>query len=412
MSKGWIMSTIKLGILKETKTPPDVRVAITPKECRSITSKYPDIKILVQRSDIRCFRDDEYKGIPKVELVDNVEDCDVLIGVKEVKLENLLPDKMYFFFSHTTKKQPYNKKLLQSVLEKNITLVDYEHLTDHHNSRIIAFGRWAGIVGCYNAFKAFGERFELFKLESAHILKDREKVHEELDRISLPPMKILVTGDGRASNGALEILDYMKINKVSKEDFIKNEYDVPVYCQLSPGSYVERIDGAKFSLCHFINNPGEYKSIFAPYTEVADMLITCHYWDPGSPVLFTQDQMKNDFFNISVIADVTCDISGSVPSTIRPSTINQPFYGYEPFLEREVDPNEMNAVTVMAVDNLPGELAKDASSDFSAIFYESILPSLVEGDSNYIIRNATIAKNGSLTKKYSYLDGYVSHDCD
>ncbi|HJO94704.1 MAG TPA: NAD(P)-dependent oxidoreductase [Victivallales bacterium] len=402
------MSIIKLGILKETKTPPDRRVAITPKECKRIIDKYSHIKIYVQKSEFRCFSDDEYKNIPGVTLVENLDNCNVLIGVKETKVETLLPSKIYFFFSHTTKQQPYNKKLLQSILEKNITLIDYEHLTDRDNVRIIAFSRWAGIIGCYNGLKALGERLNLFKLKPAHILNDREKVHEELDRISLPPIKILITGDGRASNGALEILDYMNIKRVGNEDYLNNKYDEPVYCQLAPENYVERVDGEKFDLQHFIDNPKMYKSTFKPYTTVTDMLATCHYWDPNSPVLFTSDHMKDDNFEITTIADITCDIKGSVPSTLRPSTIKQPVYGYLPHSEEETDPYKIDAVTIMAVDNLPAELPKDASSDFSNTLFNDIIPSLLEADSKNILHKATIAKDGQLTERYSYLKDYVS----
>ncbi|MCP4177622.1 MAG: alanine dehydrogenase [bacterium] len=399
---------MKLGILKETKTPPDRRVAITPNECKRIMDKYSNIKIYVQKSEIRCFRDEEYSNIPNIELTDNLDNCDVLIGVKEAKVESLLSDKTYFFFSHTTKQQPYNKKLLQSILEKNITLVDYEHLTDHDNVRIIAFSRWAGIIGCYNGLKALGERLNLFKLKPAHILNDRKKVHEELDKISLPPIKILITGNGRAANGALEILDYMNIKKINNEDYLNNTYDEPVFCQLAPEYYVERTDGENFDLDHFIDNPKEYQSTFLPYTTVTDMLVTCHYWDPNSPVLFTNNNMKDIDFKIATIADITCDIKGSIPSTLRPSTIQQPVYGYLPHSDEETDPYKIDAVTIMAVDNLPGELPKDASADFSNTLFEDIIPSLLESDSKNIIHKATIAKDGQLTERYSYLEDYVS----
>jgi saccharopine dehydrogenase (NAD+, L-lysine forming) len=402
------MSIIKLGILRETKTPPDKRVAITPNECKRIAKKYPHIQIYVQKSNIRCFSDDEYRNIPGLTLTDNLEDCDVLIGVKEAKIDTLLPNKTYFFFSHTTKQQPYNKKLLQTILEKNITLVDYEHLTNNDSVRIIAFSRWAGIIGCYNGLKALGEKLNQFNLKPAYILNDREKVHQELDKITLPPIKILITGNGRASNGALEILDYMGIKRVSHEDYLNCKYDEPVYCQLAPKYYVERSDGEQFNLQHFIDNPKMYKSIFKPYTEVTDMLVTCHYWDPNSPVLFTNNHMKDDAFKIMTIADITCDIKGSIPSTLRPSTIEQPVYGYLPHMDKETDPHEIDAVMIMAVDNLPGELPKDASTDFSNTLFEDIIPSLLEGDSKNIIHKATIAKDGKLTERYSYLKDYVA----
>jgi saccharopine dehydrogenase (NAD+, L-lysine forming) len=399
---------ISIGVVKETKNPPDRRVAITPEEGANILKLFPHVNLFIQSSDSRCFSDKEYES-KGLKVVDNLDHCDILIGVKEVAVEKLIPNKKYMFFSHTTKQQPYNKKLLREILKKNITLIDYEHLTNDSNMRLVAFSRWAGIIGCYNGLKALGERLNLFKLKPASQLQHIYKMFDELNTAkNLPPLKFLITGHGRAGTGAQEILTYLEIPEVTPKDFLSKNYDHAVFSIIDPHEYVERLDGKKFTLQHFFNNPAMYRSAFAPYTKVTYLLISCHFWNPHSPVLMTGKDMQTDDFKISVIADISCDINGSIPSTIRPSTIEKPIYGYNPFTGKETAPFDKNSVTVMAVDNLPGELPRDTSSDFSKDLVEKILPSLLVEDEHNIIRRATIATNGNLTKNYSYLKDYAS----
>ena len=403
-----MINSISIGVVKETKNPPDRRVAVTPEEGANILKQFPSVNLFIQSSDNRCYTDDEYKAYG-LQVVESLDHCDILIGVKEVAVKKLIPNKKYMFFSHTTKEQPYNKKLLKEILKKNITLIDYELLTNELNMRLIAFSRWAGIIGCYDGLKALGEKLNLFELKSSSQL---QHIYEMFDVLNiakkLPPLKFLITGHGRAGTGAQEIFNFLEITEVTPEDFLSKNFDNAVYTILDPHDYVERLDGKKFILQHFFDNPDMYRSIFAPYTKVTDFLVSCHFWDPNSPVLMTNKDMQADDFKISVIADVTCDICGSIPSTIRPATIEEPIYGYNPFTEKETDPFNRYSTTVMAVDNLPGELPRDTSSDFSKTLVEKILPSLLIEDKDGIIKRATIATNGELTKKYSYLKDYTS----
>ncbi|MCF7791135.1 MAG: NAD(P)-dependent oxidoreductase [Victivallales bacterium] len=399
---------IKIGVLKETKTPPDKRVAITPLQAHEINNKYSNVQVYVQSSDIRCYSDAEYEVLG-VKVTDSVEFCDILIGVKEVKEELLVPNKTYFFFSHTAKKQLYNKILLKEILNRNITLVDYEYLVDDNGNRIIAFSKWAGIIGCYNAFIAYGKKTNSYSLKPASQMSGINGLFRELDKVKLPPLKIVITGHGKAGMGAAEILDYMNIPKVSSQNFLTEQYDHPVYTILDPTKYVIRNDRKPFTLKDFFRHPKTFSSNFKKYSDVSDILIACHFWDPNSPVLFTPDDMLNKDFKISVIADVTCDINGSIPSTVRPATIREPLYGYNPFLKKEVDVSDPSAVTVMAVDNLPGELPRDTSNDFGSILLKQIIPLLISGRKNRVISDATIASNGFLTEKFSYLKDFVNN---
>jgi alanine dehydrogenase len=399
---------IKVGILREGKNPPDKRVPLTPEQCVEVQEKFPGIQIIVQPSPVRCFKDEEYskKGIG---LNENLTGCDILLGVKEVKIADFIPEKIYLFFSHTIKKQPYNRTLLQAVLKKNIQLVDYEVLNNKEGFRIIGFGRFAGLVGAYSGLRAFGLRNKLFDLKPAHLCNDLEELLSILDSIKLPPVKIAVTGDGRVAGGVLEILKHMKIKRISPETFLeRHDIDQALFTQLLPADYTQRKDGKEFELMHFFNHPEMYENAFLPFSEVTDILIAAAFWDPKAPVLFTVDDMRKVNFNISVISDITCDIEGSIPSTKRAATIDAPFYDYN-IETGELEPafSSLKNVTVQAVDNLPCELPKDASLDFGRNLIDKVFPSLFGVDSDGIIERASITKNGKLTERFSYLQNFA-----
>ncbi|MBS1651567.1 MAG: alanine dehydrogenase [Bacteroidetes bacterium] len=401
------MSKIKIGVLREEKTPPDMRVPLTPLICSELTKKYNNIEIVVQPSKIRCYSDEEYSSFG-VTLKEDLSDCDVLMGVKEVPADKLIEGKKYFFFSHTIKKQPHNGKLMKALIHKKIQMIDYETLTDKNHNRIIGFGRYAGVVGAYNGILGYGLKYDLFRLKPANLCRDRAEMEEELKRVKLPNIKIALTGGGRVANGAIETLSYLRIRKVTPEEFLSNSFREPVYCQLNPRDYVERPNDHNFDLNDFFKHPEHFTSKFIPYTKVTDLFISAHYWDPRSPKMFDIHNMKEPDFHISVIADITCDINGSVPTTIRSSTITQPFYGYNILNDKEDLPFNKDTVCIMAVDNLPCELPRDASDDFGKDLMERVLPHVLESDSENIIERASICKNGKLTPAFEYLSDYAS----
>lgn len=399
---------MKIGILREGKTPPDKRVPLTPEQCIEVQKKFPHVTIYVQPSSVRSFKDDEYLKLG-IKLQENLNNCDVLLGVKEVLISSFIERKIYLFFSHTIKKQEYNRNLLQTVLAKKIQLVDYEVLTDKKGFRIIGFGRFAGLVGAYNGLRAFGLREKLFDLKPAHQCNDLVEMYLELDNIKLPPIKIAVTGDGRVAGGVLEVLEHLKIKRLSPEDYVNNSKPVnPVYTQLLPGDYAKRKDGTTFELMHFFNNPEMYDNSFLPFVKSTDLLIASAFWNPKAPVLFTTDDAKQDDFRISVISDITCDIEGSIPSTKKASTIDDPFYDYNPETgELETAFSNKKNISVQAVDNLPNELPKDASLNFGRNLIDKVFPSLFGDDADGIIERASITKNGELTERFSYLQDFA-----
>jgi saccharopine dehydrogenase (NAD+, L-lysine forming) len=400
------MQKIKIGVLREEKNPPDKRVPLPPLICSDLTRRYPQLELVVQPSKIRCYADEEYTAFGVV-LQEDLSDCDVLMGVKEVPYDKLMPGKKYFFFSHTIKKQPHNKKLMHQLIQKKVGMIDYETLTDKNHNRIIGFGRYAGVVGAYNGILGYGLKYDLFRLKPANLCRDRAEMEEELKRVKLPNIKIALTGGGRVANGAIETLSALRIRKVTPEEFLTMSFREPVYCQLNPRDYVERPNDHNFDLNDFFKNPHHFVSKFSAFTKVTDLFISAHYWDPRSPKLFTLEDIKAPDFHISVIADVTCDIDGSVPTTIRASTIAQPFYGYNMVTNAEDLPFNKDTICVMAVDNLPCELPRDASDDFGKDLTERVLPFLFGEDTDKVIERATICKDGKLTPGFDYLSDYA-----
>ena len=397
---------MKIGIIKERKNPPDRRVVLSPKECKRLLKKYENLSIKVESSDNRFFTNEDYK-IEGIEVVDNVSDCDVLLGVKEVPIEYLIPNKKYFFFSHTIKKQPYNRKLLQAILAKNIELYDHEVIVNEKGQRLVAFGRYAGIVGAYNGFRTYGLKFNLFKLPKAEELHDQLMLIHELQKIKLPAIKVLLTGKGRVGNGAKEMLKGMGMKKVTINEFLTKTFEEPVYVQIDVLDYNSRKDGQLKDQNDFFINPTEYKSNFLRFAKVADLFIAGHFYGDGAPYLFTRDDAKSKEFHIKVVADISCDIDGPVASTIRSSTIADPIYGYNPLTEQEVDFKDKNAIAVMAVDNLPCELPKDASEGFGESFSKNVIPAFFNNDENGVLLRARMTQNGKLTERFSYLQNYV-----
>ncbi len=399
---------MKIALIKERKNPPDRRVVLTPRQAKELKEKYPGLEIVVESSPDRAFSDEEYRqaGIP---VVDDVSGADVLLGVKEVPVDALIPEKKYFFFSHTIKKQPHNRKLLRAILDKNIELYDHETLTDSEGRRLVAFGYYAGVVGAYNAIRTFGLKSGLFEIPRAIELKDKQALIETLRKIYplMPPVKIVLTGKGRVGSGAKEILDAMGIKEVSPEAFLNQTFDEPVYTQIDVDWYNKHKEGKPFDFQEFFTHPERFEGDFEKFTKVADIYIAGHFYGQGAPYILTREHLQAPDNKIRVVADISCDIGGPVATTIHASTIDNPVYGYDPATGQEIDFRNENAIAVMAVDNLPNEIARDASEGFGKQFVKHIIPALIEGDKDGILERARMTRNGQLTERYKYLQDYV-----
>ena len=397
---------MKFGIIKERKNPPDRRVVFTPEELVRLQTEHPEAIIKVESSDIRFFTDEEYsnKGITVAE---DISDCDVFFGVKEIPVDYLIPNKKYFFFSHTIKKQTHNRKLLQAILEKNIELYDHETIVDAKNKRLIGFGRYAGIVGAYNGFRGFGIKYDLFTLAKAETLKSKEDLIVRLKRQVLPPIKIVLTGHGKVGMGAKEILDGMKVKQVSADDFLTKKYSEAVYTQIDVLDYNKRLDGKQLDNTDFYKNPQDYTSNFERFSKVADIFMAGHFHGNNAPDILTRDMLNAPDCKIKVVADISCDVDGPIACTIKASTIADPFFGYLPFENKEVPHTHPGSIMVMSVDNLPCELPKDASEGFGEMFMEHVIPAFFNNDKDGILERAKITENGKLTPRFAYLQDYV-----
>ncbi|HZJ37147.1 MAG TPA: NAD(P)-dependent oxidoreductase, partial [Gillisia sp.] len=390
---------IKFALITERKTPPDRRVVFSPKKLKEVVQEFPEASFKVESSAIRVFPDEAYQQVG-FEVSEDVSDCDVMLGVKEVPLPDLIPNKKYFFFSHTIKKQFNNRDLLREVLKNNIELYDHEVIIRENGARLIGFGRYAGLVGSYNCIRALGLKDQLFDLPKAESLSDLQALLSELDKISIPPIKILLTGSGKVAHGAKEILDHLKIKQVEVSEYLNNKFDEPVFCLIDVLDYNKKKDGKAASNKEFYKHPERYESNFMRFAKVSDVFIAGHFYGDGAPVFFTREQANSPEFKIKLIADISCDINGPIASTIRPSTIEEPLYGYDPKTGTEVDFREKGAITVMAVDNLPCELPKDASEGFGDMFMKHVIPAFFNGDKDGILKRAKITENGKLTERF------------
>lgn len=397
---------IKFALIKEEKTPPDRRVVFSPKKLQKLVKKYPNAAFKVQSSNIRIFSDDEYRKAG-FEVVDDVSTCDVMLGVKEVPFPALIPNKKYFFFSHTIKKQPYNRDLLKAILKNNIELYDHEVIVDEKNHRLIGFGRYAGLVGAYNGFRGIGLKEGLFKLPKVESLPDLDAMLAELDQVKLSPIKIVLTGRGKVARGAKEILNHLNIKKLKVDEYLHYNASEPVYCNIDVLDYNKKKDGSKGTKDEFFTVPEKYESNFKIFAENSDMFISGHFYGDGAPVFFTAEEAKSKDFRIKYIADISCDIKGPIASTIRPSTIAEPFYGYDSNTESEVDFRKKDSILVMAVDNLPCELPKDASEGFGDMFMQHVIPAFFNDDKDGLLARARMTRDGKLAPKFSYLQDYV-----
>jgi saccharopine dehydrogenase (NAD+, L-lysine forming) len=396
---------IRIGLLKEGKIPPDNRVALTPAQCKWLQKTFSGIKISVQSSTHRCFSDKEYQRAG-IEIIEDLKGCDILFGIKEVPVSDLAGNKTYLFFSHTRKKQVHNQQLLQTILQKESTLIDYECMEHEDGQRIIGFGFFAGVVGAHNGMMAYGNRTGSFHLGRVYKQKDFKELIHSYFGVKLPNIKIAVTGSGRVAHGILEIMNLMEVVELEKEEFISREFSYPVYVQLKGGDLYRHIKRGSYNREHFHNHPEEYECLFDQYIPHADVLMNGVYWDVNVPRLFKIQRVSDPDFRIQVIADITDDANGSIPINLGDQAIENPVYGVDRFSFQKTPPYQPNSVDMMAVGNLPNELPRDASKYFGEQLIKYILPDLL-ANSSRVIEEATIVKKGNLTKRFEYLQDYA-----
>ena len=398
-----------IGIVRESRNDEN-RTPLVPEHIKKYKESNPNVNFIIQPSNSRCFSDEEYE-LCGAKINENLNECSIIFGVKEIDPNILINNRTYLFFSHTFKinKQQKNiekhkKDLLLSILNKKITLIDYENIRGKNGTRCLGFGRFAGIVGCYNTLNLLLRVIGKQSLASAYKINDYERLVLNLKNLYFPKTKILVTGDGRVAKGVIELLNLTNIKAVSKKDFLEKKFDQPIFCNLETKDYVTNNSSTNFNLEHFINNPQDYSSSALQYLKETNILISAHYWDPSSPKIFENEDLKV-LQNLKIVGDITCDINGSVPTTIRSTTIEEPNYWIERYNLKEIDENN-DGIAVMAVDNLPSELPRDSSTEFSEGIINEVLPFLLKEDDGRIL-NGTITTDGSFLEKYNYLNDYI-----
>ncbi len=399
---------IQIGIAREGKTPQDNRVPFSPKQCREIETQYPEVKFRVQPSPIRCFTDAEYAA-QGICLQEDLSKCTIIFGVKEALIDTLLESKTYFFFSHTKKAQPHNEKLMRALIEKRIRMIDYECLTHDDGHRVVGFGYWAGVVGAHNGLLTYGKKTGSFSLQPVYEMHNFLELKESYEHLFVPPIKIVVTGSGRVSTGVLDILNYLDIAEVTPQDFLQKHFHYPVFTHLKGSDLYARNDHQPYNREDFHAHPSEYHSLFLPYAHVADILMNGVYWDKSIPRLFELRDIQHPDFRLPVISDITCDEDGSVPCNAGATTIADPTYGFDKKSLQKCAAflPGTDTIDVMAVDNLPNELPRDASKYFGGFLQTYILPDLIAGKQTAMIERATICEDGHLGKHYAYLTQYA-----
>lgn len=408
------MIIMKIGIIKETKYPVDNRVALTPDQIKALIENFPNVSFAVQSSNIRAYSDEDYSKL-NIPVVENVDDCDILFGIKEVNIKSLLPNKHYFFFGHIAKMQAYNRPLLKSMLDKQITFTDYEYLVDENGKRVCAFGWWAGAVGVYYTLRGYGIKYDLYELPAPDLKFTLDDLLDNLKKISLPKIKIILTGTGRVSEGAQYVLNEIGVNRVEEKIYLAEScVDKMTYCIADIKSLVKRVDNGPFNRDEFSKNPEKYRSDFMKFAKVSDILISAHYWGADDPVYLSKDELRDERLKIRMIGDITCDIMGSIKATVRSSTHDAPYYDYNPHTEKEEKAySSPENITVMAVDTCPNALAIDASKYFGYMITKHVLMPILGNNSIAsipVVDNATILKKGTLTDKFMYLDEFARED--
>jgi hypothetical protein len=397
---------ITIGLLKEGKVPADNRVALTPAQCKWIHRTAPDVRVVVQASADRCYTDKEYRDAG-IMVAPDVSDCEILFGIKEVPVGNLLPNKTYLFFSHTRKQQPYNREMFRNILEKKITLIDYECLEHDDGQRILGFGFFAGVVGAHNGIMAYGKRTGLYELGRVHSQPNFQELIHTYFGLKLPEIKVAVTGSGRVAHGVLEIMNLLEIIEVEPDEFLERNFTYPVFTQLKGAALYEHARTGSYQREDFHLNPQDYRCKFHPYAQKADILMNGIYWDKGMPRLFEWDDIAQPGFRLQTIADITDDREGSVPCNLGDSAMEDPVYGVDRQTRMVTAPYQPGSVDVMAIGNLPNELPRDASRYFGEQLIKHVLEDLLRGGSAMITR-ATMVRGGLLTEPFSHLADYAS----
>ena len=428
-----------LGIRREDKNRWERRVPITPEHIKKFKDEV-GIQTCIQPSKIRSFSDEEYIKAGAI-VKEDISECPVVFAVKEIPIDFFKPKHTYVFFSHTIKGQKYNMPMLRKMMDLECNLIDYERIADSKGRRLVFFGRYAGLAGMLDSLWSLGTRLHSKNIDSYineikqtinyENLQDAKKhlkyIGEKIEKNGLPesitPLVIGFAGYGNVSKGCQEILDILPVKEVNpeklsllKDNFSKNCVYKVIFKEEDLVKPISEKD--KFELKDYYYHPEKYQSRFHEYIPYLTILMNCIYWDERYPRLITKEYVKKhytDQMKLQVIGDISIDINGAIEFTEKATNPDAPSFVYNPILDKIEDGVEGKGIVVMGVDNLPCELPRESSEEFSKSLV-NVVPNIVKADFNKDfndcklpdeIKKAVILYHGKLTKDYSYIDNYI-----
>lgn len=433
---------MRIGIRREDKNEWEARTPLIPSDVKKLVSN--GIGVYLQPSPIRIFSDQEYLDVGAT-ISEDLSSCSVILAVKEIPIKFIEKGKTYVFFSHTIKGQDYNMPLLQKMMDEKTQLIDYERIVDEKGQRLIFFGRHAGLAGMIDSLWALGKRIDSEGIQNpfSKIKKTVEyrgldsakrqigKIADEITKNGIPkemrPLVCGFSGYGNVSQGAQEIFDILPHKEILPQELLsdQNLFDgskhILYKVVFKESDLVEPKNSEdKFELQDYYDKPDKYKSKFEQYLPQLTILMNCIYWDTPYPRLITLDYLKkvwteSDNQKVKVIGDISCDIDGAIQCTVKSTDPGNPVYVYNPLDSSVNDGVEGEGPVIMAVDNLPCELAEEASKSFSKVLVDFI-PELIKADYSDSFENLKLPKalrrgmilyQGKLTSDYKYLMEYL-----
>jgi len=430
-----------VGILRETREW-EHRAPLVPSDVEWLVNR--NIRVEVEHSPNRVFTDHEYKK-NGARIVDKIQHATLLVGIKEPRVHDLHANKIYMVFSHTAKGQSHNMPLLKACLKKKIVLIDYEKIVDLSGTRLVYFGRFAGVCGMVDSLHYFGKKMEwkgidtpflliqpAYKYDSLHevkqaLVKVGQLIHYQgLDR-ELVPFIVGITGHGNVSRGVQEVLESLspvEIHPKNMLEFIRHQkkqrHKLFKIVFLREEKFRSK-EGRGFYFEEYLKSPRKFESNLDVYLPFLNILIHTAYWDNRFPRLVTKKMVhtlsKKKPFRLEFIGDLSCDVEGSVELTYKTTTPEKPTFTYDPRRKKFVDGYKSEGITVLAVDNLPAELPRDASDDFSGLIRDYVYQIAAHGVTDLTrhmaipaeIRHAVVTQDGKLTGDSAYLRKYISH---
>ena len=433
-----------IGIRRENKDILERRSPLTPRQVAELV-RDEKMRVIVQSASNRIYSEEEYRRAG-AQISDDLSPCNIVFGVKEVPEEDLLPTGVFCYFSHTIKGQEYNMPLLAKILERKITLMDYELVTDEQGKRQIFFGRFAGIAGMLDALWVYGQRLSSegienplqFLKQTRHygtLRKAEEHLQEAAERIKAggfpqeaAPVIIGITGRGHVAQGAHEVLSRLPVEELSPRDLLTpsrleklSPYKIYKVVFLKPEIYRPRDAKKNFDADELMRRPDLYEGNLEQYLPALSIFVNGIFWEPRFPKFLTRDFLRRQYQQpgrpkMKVIADITCDINGSVEATVKATRIDNPVYVYQPRNGQVIDGWEGEGPVVLAVDKLPTELPREASENFGRALMPAV-PLLAKADFSRSyekldipesFRRAVIAHQGKLTPDFQYLREFLA----